>query len=188
MSDKILLDANVLYSQPMRMLLLNLASLDECAAQMFWTEKIDDEWSNAVVRNHPDSKESVANQVESIRESFGDRYVLNHEHLIDKLVLPDPDDRHVLAAAIKSGCNIIATDNAKDFPKQTLSEYGIRRMTRDELMCHLFINENDSVLEALANFARIHKNPELTVEDILIRLERSVPSFTNLVREARDLR
>lgn len=57
-------------------------------------------------------------------------------------------------------------------------------MTRDELMCFLFTNEKEGVMLALDNFARVHKDPEITVEDLLIKLERSVPSFTHLVRES----
>ncbi|MEL0637173.1 PIN domain-containing protein [Marinomonas sp. TI.3.20] len=184
MSDKVLLDANVLYSQPLRMMLLNLVNLDECSTQMFWTEKIDAEWSDALNRKHPEGRDSVIRQVQSIKASFFDRYVLDYEPLMDQLELPDPDDRHVLAAAIKTGCNIIATDNIKDFPAELLAEYGIRTMTRDELMCFLFTNEKGSVIKALDNFARVHKDPKLTVEDLLIKLERSVPSFTHLVRDS----
>ncbi|NLQ17078.1 PIN domain-containing protein [Marinomonas sp. M1K-6] len=184
MSDKVLLDANVLYSQPLRMMLLNLANLDECSVQLFWTDKIDAEWTGALNRNHPEGKESVISQVKSIKTSFFDCYVLDYEPLIELLELPDPNDRHVLAAAIKTGCNIIATDNIKHFPAKLLAEYGIRTMTRDELMCFLFTNEKDNVMQALDNFARVHKDPKLTVEDLLIKLERSVPSFTHLVRES----
>lgn len=184
MSDKVLLDANVLYSQPLRMMLLNLANLDECSVQLFWTDKIDAEWTGAFIRKHPESKEIIARQVEAIKKSFFECYVLDYEPLIDQLELTDPDDRHVLAAAIKTGCNIIATDNTKHFPAELLAEYGIRTMTRDELMCFLFTNEKDSVMKALDNFARVHKDPELTVEDLLIKLDRSVPSFTHLVRES----
>ncbi|PYF84618.1 PIN domain-containing protein [Marinomonas alcarazii] len=184
MDDKILLDANTLYSQPLRMMLLNLMQLDGCTTQFFWTDKIDAEWSNALIRRHPESKDVIIKQVNSIKASFFDRYVLGYEPLINQLDLPDPDDRHVLAAAVKTGCNIIATDNIKDFPAKLLAEYGIRAMTRDELMCFLFTNEKDSVMKALDNFARVHKDPELTVEDLLIKLDRSVPSFTHLVRES----
>ncbi len=49
-------------------------------------------------------------------------------------------------------------------------------------MCFLFTKEKGSVMKALDNFARVHKDPELTVEDLLIKLDRSVPSFTHLVR------
>jgi predicted nucleic acid-binding protein len=181
MVNKILLDANVLYSQPLRMILLNLVQIDECSIQMFWTDKIDTEWSDALNRKYPESKDILTKQVKSIKKSFFDCYVLGYESLMDQFELPDPDDHHVLAAAIKADCNIIATDNIKDFPPKLLAAYNIRTMTRDELMCFLFVNEKISVVRALENFARIHKGPKLTVKDLLIKLERSVPNFTRLV-------
>lgn len=49
--------------------------------------------------------------------------VEDYEPLIPDIVLPDADDRHVLAAAIKGEANIIITINRKDFPTKTLAPH-----------------------------------------------------------------
>ena len=51
---------------------------------------------------------------------------------------PDPDDRHVLAAAICAGAQVIVTNNIKDFPtNDPLAPFGIEAQTPDEFMLHL---------------------------------------------------
>lgn len=54
-----------------------------------------------------------------------------HEPLIEGLKLPDPDDRHVLAAAIKAGAQVIVTRNLKDFPETDLQPWDIEAQSPD---------------------------------------------------------
>ena len=49
---------------------------------------------------------------------FPDALVVGFEPLIDGLTLPDADDRHVLAAAIRGQADVIITQNLKDFPRE----------------------------------------------------------------------
>ena len=60
----------------------------------------------------------------------GERY----ESLIPSLDLPDPDDRHVLAAAIVGRCDVIVPQNLKDFPANVLDRYGIDKQHPDEFL------------------------------------------------------
>jgi predicted nucleic acid-binding protein len=63
-----------------------------------------------------------------------DAKVTGYENLIENLTLPDPDDRHVLAAAIRCNADAIITSNLKDFPEQTLSSYGIDVIHPDDFI------------------------------------------------------
>ena len=54
-----------------------------------------------------------------------DALVRDYAHLIPNLSLPDPNDRHVLAAAITASANVIVTFNLKDFPATALSPHGL---------------------------------------------------------------
>ncbi|MET3877355.1 PIN domain-containing protein [Chitinophaga sp. OAE865] len=108
------LDANVLYPAPIRDILLHLA--DAKLFQPKWTDLIHDEWIRNLLINRPDIKSDSLKKARTAMESaFPDAHVSSYESLIDEITLPDVDDRHVLAAAIKSRATIIVTNNVKDF-------------------------------------------------------------------------
>ena len=118
------LDASVLYPATLRNLLMHLAVAGVFQAR--WTDKVQDEWTAALLRDRPDLDAARLTH----RRRLMDRYILDarvsdYEHLIEGLELPDHDDRHVLAGAIHGDASIIVTANLRHFPVATLSTYGI---------------------------------------------------------------
>lgn len=119
-----LYDACVLYPAPLRDLLMRLAMTDLFRAR--WTDQIHDEWIRNVLANRPDlTSEQLDRTRELMNAHVRDCLVTGYESLIDSLVLPDPDDRHVLAAAIRTRASVIVTFNLSDFPEATLEPLGI---------------------------------------------------------------
>ena len=102
----------------------------------------------------------------------GDVMVTGYEPLIEGLTLPDPDDRHVLAAAIHGGASIIVTSNLKDFPAAALTPHGITAEHPDAFVLRLFNDDPDRVLAALADDRADLLNPPVSVEQYLALLER----------------
>ncbi|WP_084080893.1 PIN domain-containing protein [Edaphobacter aggregans] len=49
-----------------------------------------------------------------------DALVTGYRQLVPALNLPDPNDGHVLAAAVRGGASMIVTNNIKDFPAEAL--------------------------------------------------------------------
>ena len=102
MTIKALLDANILYSSFTRDLLLSLFA--ERLYEAKWTHEINDEWVGHLLENRimvkPDALQRTVALMNGIRPN---PLVDNYRHLIEKLELPDKDDRHVLAAAIAGG-------------------------------------------------------------------------------------
>ena len=126
-------DACVLYPAPLRDLLMRLALTDLYRAR--WSEQIHDEWISAVLRNRPDLSRQQLERTRSLMNAHvRDALVDGYQTLIPALDLPDPDDRHVLAAAIKCGADLILTFNLDDFPEQTLGVYGISAFHPDPFL------------------------------------------------------
>jgi len=91
--------------------------------------------------------------------------------LIPGLQLPDPNDRHVLAAAIRGRADVIVTANLRDFPTEILAEFGIEAQHPDEFALHLLDLAPGIVTEAARNHRESLKNPPKTIDEYLNALE-----------------
>jgi hypothetical protein len=96
-----------------------------------------------------------------------DALVTDLEQLIDVLELPDPDDRHVLAAAIKARADVIVTTNLKDFPAKTLEQWGIEAQHPDEFLTHQFHLSEPTFLEIVKTVRLRLEKPPKSVKDYL---------------------
>lgn len=98
--------------------------------------------------------------------------VSGYEPLIETLKLPDPEDRHVLAAAIKARAQLIVTMNLRDFPVEALDDWDIVATHPDEFVLSQIATNRPAVYGAVQRIADSWRNPPGTVEDVLKRLER----------------
>jgi hypothetical protein len=89
------------------------------------------------------------------------------------LNLPDPNDRHVLAAAIQVGANVIVTDNCRDFPKVALAPHGIELMSPDQALCELHDGDPERMIQAAAEMRGRMLNPPHTSDEWLERLNKA---------------
>ena len=120
--ENVLLDANVLYPAPLRDFLLNIAEQNIYSPK--WSDEIQSEWSRSLLLKRTDLKRSPLDRtIRLMNLAFKDANVLNYKSIESELILPDPNDRHVLAAAVKSKSRILLTNNLKDFPKKEFDKY-----------------------------------------------------------------
>lgn len=106
----VIYDACVLHPAPPRSLLMHLALTDLFRAR--WTDAIHEEWMRGVVRDYPDVPRAKAARVRDLMNAHVRHcLVTGYEELIPALALPDPDDRHVVAAAVRAGATVIVTAN-----------------------------------------------------------------------------
>jgi predicted nucleic acid-binding protein len=168
----VLYDANALYPNSQRDLLIRIARAGLVQAK--WSEQIVDEMVRALARNMPDKpKERLERLVALVNDSVADCLVTGYEPLIDGLKLLDPDDRHVLAAAIKASAQVIVTANLKDFPAADLRQWNIEPRSPDDFVLDQ-IHINDKVVFAcVQQIADLRKRHPSTVRDVLGELERS---------------
>lgn len=91
-----------------------------------WTAEIHEEWITALLKKRPDlSREKLERTRELMDKHAIDALVTGYEDLIPSLQLPDPNDRHVLAAAIRARADVIVTVNLRDFPSESLAPLAI---------------------------------------------------------------
>lgn len=163
-------DANILYPAPLRDLFVRIAQLGLVRAR--WTEQIHDEWIRNVIKDNPQlSSERLARTRSLMNKAVRDCIVCGYEDLIDSLVLPDPDDRHVLAAAIRTGAELIVTCNLKDFPPATLSQFDIQAQHPDDFLVDLIDVAPGLICTALKRQRESLRNPPKSTEELLATLE-----------------
>lgn len=167
----VLYDACVLYPAPLRDTLVSLAVTKTFRAR--WTEAIHEEWIGNLLGNRPDlTREQLDRTRRLMNKAVPDSVVTGYEALIETLTLPDPDDRHVLAAAIHAKARVLLTFNAKDFPDTGMSLYGIALRTPDAFITSLVDRHPLKVVAALAKQRGRLVNPPQTVPEFLETLER----------------
>jgi len=163
-------DANVLYPADLRNLLMHLALTGLFRAT--WSEGVHEEWMSALLRDRPDvSREKLERTRMLMDQHATDALVTGYQDLIPGLQLPDPNDRHVLAAAIRGRADVIVTANLRDFPAETLAEFGIDAQHPDEFVLHLLDLAPGIVAEAARNHRDSLKNPPKTIDQYLKTLE-----------------
>jgi predicted nucleic acid-binding protein len=126
---KVLLDTCVIYPTVMREMILGVAAGG--AFEPLWSERILGEWLRAVVKLGPGAEAQAAGEAAMMTARWPRACVTYPPSLEARLWLPDPADRHVLAAAIAGSADGILTLNARDFPRQTLAEEGVWRADPD---------------------------------------------------------
>jgi predicted nucleic acid-binding protein len=130
-------DACVLYPAPLRDFLMWLALSGAFRAR--WSAQIHHEWKRNLLENRLDlTSEQIDRTIFMMNDAVPGAVVTEYEFLIEGLALPDPDDRHVLAVAIRSNASVIVTFNQTDFPATTLEPLGIEAQHPDEFAEYLF--------------------------------------------------
>jgi hypothetical protein len=137
-----------------------------------------------VLRNRPDLSRAQLERTRSLMNAHvRDALVDGHQPLISALELPDPGDRHVLAAAIKCGADLIITFNLNDFPDQALASYGLGACHPDSLLVDQLNLDAERVCAAMRQQRASLKNPPKTVEEYLVTLEeQGLSRFSQVVR------
>lgn len=173
----VIYDANVLYPAPLRSILMYLAQTDLFRAR--WTLEIHDEWIRNLLQKRPDlTRKNLERLRDLMIEAIPDSLVTGYEPSINGLVLPDSDDRHVLAAALRANAEIIVTANLKDFPVTTLKPYNVIAQHPDDFIIDLIDLHPARVLTCIKEDRTHYKHPPYSIDEYLENLVRQGLSKT----------
>lgn len=180
----VLYDACVVYPAPVRDLLLRIATTGVVRAR--WSEAILDECFRNVAAQRPDLPSAALERTRALmNRAVPDCLVSGYEHLIDGLDLPDPDDRHVLAAAIRANAQAIVTFNLKDFPDHVLARYDMEAKHPDEFVLGSIDLAPGAVVQCVTAQAAALRAPPVLLPDLLDTLRRL--GLVQSVARLRDL-
>lgn len=162
----VIYDSCVLHPAPLRDFLVRLAACGVVRAR--WSTQILDECFDSILKVRPDLKPKLLQRTrELMTHAVPDCMVAGFEPLIDGLKLPDPKDRHVLAAAVRSGAQAIVTFNLKDFPDASLKAYDVEALHPDDFVLATIDLSPAAVITALSEQAAALRNPPKTVQEVL---------------------
>ncbi|GAA4447332.1 hypothetical protein GCM10023189_03580 [Nibrella saemangeumensis] len=165
------LDACVLYPAPIRDILLHLADVELFTPK--WTGRIHEEWTRNLLLNRPDlTAGQLQKTMEAMQKAFPDANISGYEVLIPSISLPDEDDCHVLAAAIRCGADVIVTFNLKDFPGEYLRQFDLDAQHPDQFIAELLDLNPEKGLFAFQQQVSFLKNPPLTHRQVLDSLRK----------------
>lgn len=181
-----ILDANVLYPTLLRDVLMSLAVADLFHAR--WSATIHREWTRHLTHARPELGARLPALVERMNAAVPDSVVTGYEHLIASIELPDPDDRHVVAAAIVGHADAIVTFNTADFPEAALAPYNIETQHPDEFVMNQLHLHKFAALTAIKQMRMRWNHPPRTSEEVITALDkRGLPLTADFLREAEAL-
>lgn len=185
----VIYDACVLYPSALRNLLIELAMPGMDLFQAKWTDRIESEWVSNLIANRSDLDPSkIHKTAQMMRDAVPDCIVNNYAKLEAGLSLPDPNDAHVLAAAIRSKAQAIITRNLKDFPVDTLAEFDVEVIHPDNFLINQFDLGSGKVLDAVKNVRARLVKPSLHANQYIDRLAADgLTAFSDRLREFEHL-
>lgn len=169
-----LIDACVLAGALTRTMILSLAE-----AGFFrpcWSREIMDETERAIctildAKGAPESRAVAQRQCAAITRAFPEGAVEGYETLVPAFDLPDPGDRHVLAAAVRAQAVVIVTDNLRHFPPKYLNSLHLQVASADRFLADIIDLDIPGAVAALRTMRQRFKRPELDAEALLRRME-----------------
>lgn len=179
----VLCDANVLYGQWLRDLIMNLAVA--ALIQPRWSERIEQEWLENLLAHRPDlDPERVRRTAAAMNQVLPGAKVTSPAQNVN-FALPDPDDVHVLQTALSAGAAYLLTFNLADFPAEVCSGLRVEVMHPDTFLLRLHGADPAGVTGAILHMQRQKVRPPISWSELAQALERTgLPRFSRLLLEA----
>jgi len=177
------LDANVLYPQWLRDLMLTLAAGG--TFDPVWSQQIIDEMRRNVLHDHPgiDPQHFDDATISELRRAFPTAWIDVPESLIAEMDTT-PEDRHVLATAVIASAQVVVTANTRDFASPRFVASGQIRVETPAAFLSTALDEDEDELAAALGHLATNRRGVVTVSDVLDQLDRNkaLRPFTRLAR------
>ena len=176
----VVIDACSLYPMYPRDTLLRAAEVR--LYRVYWSEEILEELRRNLVCNGAMDETQALRLLHEMRQHFPDALVTGHERLIAEMS-NHPKDRHVLAAAVQIGAQVIVTENLRDFPHQVVGELGITVQSSDAFLTRLYSLDPARMRRLVREQAAAYISPPMSLNGLLTRLAQTADGFATLLRQ-----
>lgn len=175
------LDADVLFRLPLCDTLLRLAELE--LYDPYWSERIIDEMARNLVKKGRATEDAARRRARLMNASFeGAEVPTDAVAQLEPSMTNHPKDRHVLAAAVAIGAQVVVTLNLDDFPDDACTPLGIEARHPDEFLMNIYDLAPESLCITIEEQAAALTNPHMSAHDVLNVLAEVVPTFADAVR------
>jgi hypothetical protein len=141
-----------------------------------WSQEILDETEIAiegilVKKADSDAKIKAVKSRNAMERAFPEALVTDYTSFTPSLVgLPDPEDAHVIAAALKTQASTIVTDNGKDFPDAIREKFNIEIKSADQFIADTIDLDPGKAVTAMRCMRKRFNNPQITPEELLKKM------------------
>ncbi len=179
---RVLLDACVLVPMPLADTLLRMAETPRLYLPR-WSQSIMREVTRNLVQKWGLEPEKAHRREEEIRRHFPEAWVEDFEALAGAMT-NDPKDRHVLAPAVRSHCELIVTYNGRHFPPAAMRPWGIEVQGPSTFLRGIYD------LDAGLFVHKLHEQAlaiGVTLHDLLQSLRKNAPGFVRYFCEEQSI-
>ena len=184
----VILDACILYPFHLRNIVVQIAA--DRLVDARWTDEIHDEWIRNLAANVPAiSVERLQITRSLMDQALPNALVSSYSGYIGTVTLPDPNDRHVVAAGIASGASVILTWNLRDFPTKELKKHGLIRQDPDAFLADLYEKAPGETIASLANARRNLNKTRVSATDFIgiLKAQKLIQLSSRLGKHLADL-
>ena len=159
------IDSCILYSMGIRSFIMWL-SINK-VFQPIWSETIHQEWILALSKNKNSPYKIDPTILLNIKRLMNyhspHSTITDYEDISYNLSLPDKNDSHVLAAAIKSNSQFIVTFNLRDFPTSYIEQFNIKIIHPDDFLVLIYKNNKNDFIKSFEQMLSVFKNPKINI-------------------------
>jgi predicted nucleic acid-binding protein len=165
----VFLDACVLV--PITLTNVILTAAEAGLVRPHWSAEVVEEAVEAILEIRPGlAEDRIRRRFAAMNAAFEGASVSGDPAALDGTGFPDPDDLHVVAAAIAAEARMIVTANIRDFPSHVLAVLGLNVVSPDQLLLGLLEEDAEATVNVVVEVATALRNPQRTIEDLLASL------------------
>ncbi|MDR3360198.1 MAG: PIN domain-containing protein, partial [Bifidobacteriaceae bacterium] len=156
---------------PITLVNVILTAAEDALLRPHWSPEVIEEAVRAILLSRPSLDEArVRGRFSAMDAAFKGASMSGDVSTLDRSAFPDPDDLHVVAAAVAAGATTVVTANVRDFPEAAMAKLGITVQSPDQLLLDLLENDPQGMIDVVAKVAGSLRNPTRTPNDILTGL------------------